>query len=320
LPNRCGLVVKQKANGEKGKANSKKKKAIFVVCSFLFAFCSLSFPRVGSHEPHKKARCVMRAILALFIALAVAFILVGTSAAAPGGEVKASPLFKRSLEESIAKLEGKAPEATAQAEAEAMPTGRPGCPKPNQLQTEAGDTCYDSCSGTCFATCGGPFTCGGSTCGGETCSSTCAATCAGSGPTYQGGACCNASFYGTVSWLNTYWGYGPSNNWSIYLSPYNPLRDFEFDNIYGPDAGLVQFKYGSDYSQGISIDRFYGYGGYYAGTPKVPNVSSYRVLAWMDSYYYPNWNTSDYHDGYQQFSGQPSSSQQVNLLIPINRP
>jgi hypothetical protein len=96
----------------------------------------------------------MRTILALFIALAVAFILVGTSAAAPGGEVKASPLFKRSLEESIAKLEGKAPEATAQAEAEAMPTGRPGCPKPNQLQTEAGDTCYDSCSGTC----GGPFT------------------------------------------------------------------------------------------------------------------------------------------------------------------
>jgi hypothetical protein len=105
---------------------------------------------------------------------AVAFVFVGTSAAAPGGEVKSSPLFKRSLEESIAKLEGKAPEATAQAEAEAMPTGRPGCPKPNQLQTEAGDTCYDSCSGTCGATCGGPFTCGGSTCGGATCSSTCA--------------------------------------------------------------------------------------------------------------------------------------------------
>ncbi len=110
----------------------------------------------------------MRAILALFIA--VAFVMVGTSAAAPGGEVKSSPLFKHSLEESIAKLEGQAPEA----EAEPMPTGKPGCPKPNALPTEAGDTCYDSCNGTCSATCGGPFTCGGSTCSGATCSSTCA--------------------------------------------------------------------------------------------------------------------------------------------------
>ncbi len=121
----------------------------------------------------------MRAILALFIALAVAFALVGTRAAVPGGDVKASPLFKHSLEESIAKLEGKVPEATAQGharigEAAPMPTGKPECPVPDELPTEAGDTCYDSCSGTCFATCGGAFTCGGSICSGATCSSTCA--------------------------------------------------------------------------------------------------------------------------------------------------
>jgi hypothetical protein len=125
--------------------------------------------------------------------------------------VKASPLFKRSLEESIAKLEGKAPEATAQAEAEAMPTGRPGCPKPNQLQTEAGDTCYDSCSGTCFATCGGPFTCGGSTCGGATCSSTCA-----------GGSCQYHYIWKGKNW----WNYNgqKGTNWNTFNSIYTGVE------------------------------------------------------------------------------------------------
>jgi hypothetical protein len=131
----------------------------------------------------------MRAIFALFIALAVTFVFVGTSAAATGGDVKASPLFKRSLDESIASLEGKAPRAgMVKSEAEAMPTGKPGCPEPDAPLTSYGQpTCAETCeptqcggecytqANTCFPTaCGTCYQTCASTCSGATCSSTCA--------------------------------------------------------------------------------------------------------------------------------------------------
>jgi hypothetical protein len=80
----------------------------------------------------------------------------------------------------------------------------------------------------------------------------------------------------------------------------------------------VWFNYGSGQSK--LIKKFYGYGGGYDNTIAVPNVSSYQVQATMGSYYYPEWNTYAPHEDHRDFSGQPSSSQQVNLLIPVNRP
>lgn len=165
----------------------------------------------------------MRAILVPFIALAAAFVFVGTSVAAPGGDVKASPLFKRSLEESIAKLEGKAPEATEQSEAEPMPTGRLGCPQPDLPETQA-STCEPS-------VCGG-VTCGGPTCQGwPTCYNTCSTTC-GSQST------CLSTCAGGVCPYHYIWrGY---NNWN-----YNGMRSSDwnlFVNVY-PYASCV---YGGD--------------------------------------------------------------------------
>jgi hypothetical protein len=175
----------------------------------------------------------MRAILALFIVLAVALVCFGTSAAAPGGDVKASPLFKRSLAESIASLEGKALETgSAKGNAGEMPTGLPECPEPEAPLTSFGQpTCYETCSptlcggdcytqavscsptvcgGTCYETC--MSSCYGtciSTCSGETCSSTCASTCAN---TCSGESCSNYCAQGYVK-LN-----GNLINWSNFVN------------------------------------------------------------------------------------------------------
>jgi hypothetical protein len=139
----------------------------------------------------------MRAILALFIALAVVLVFVGTSAAAPGGDVKSSPLFKRSLEESIASLEGKTLQTDAAlGEPAAMPTGKPGCPQPDLPETQA-STCEPS-------VCGG-VTCGGPTCQGwPTCYNTCWNTCSGSTctTTCAGGSCQYHYIWRGQNWWN----------------------------------------------------------------------------------------------------------------------
>jgi hypothetical protein len=219
----CGLLVKQKANG-------KKKKAI---CFLLFAFCCLLFALCLSRgralrKTSKQARCFMRAIVALLIVVAMAFVFVGVSAAARGGDVKSSPLFKRSLEESIASLERKAPKAElAKGEAEATPTSTKGCDAP---YTSWGNTCSETCeptqcggecytqANTCFPTvCGGTCastycaTCTGTCLGDPTCGSTCESTCAN---TCSGTSCSNYCVEGKVKrdgqyaswsgWVNRY--------------------------------------------------------------------------------------------------------------------
>ncbi len=200
------------------------------------------------------------------------FIQIDASAAAPGGEVKASPLFKHSLEESIAKLEGQAPEATAQGEAKPMPTGGPGCPKPNALPTEAGDTCYDSCNGTCSATCGGPFTCGGSTCGGSTCSSTCASTCSGPtcGTTCTGTSCENYCATGKVKRDGQFVNWYGWDNRRVLKTPFaSPWTFFsEYDGYYFlADVGSASFNLNASACQPST-----GYA--YVGNRFVPNMGS----------------------------------------------
>jgi hypothetical protein len=285
----------------------------------------------------------MRAIVALFIVLAVAFVGIGTSAAAPGGDVKASPLFKRSLEESIASLEGKAPKAElAKGEAEATPTSTKGCDAP---YTSWGNTCSETCeptqcggecytqANTCFPTvCGGTCastfcatcqaTCA-STCA-NTCASTCANTCVGSGPTYQGGACCNARYYGTISWRNMYDGgagypypsSGPSTDWTGYLSPYYVLEDMHY--VEYSIGGVIDFVYGSN--QFIKIANFSANNGSFDGTKTVPNVSSYSIRSYMTSYYDRQIGTQAHHYTWTDINEQPVSSKQVNQTKAIVRP
>lgn len=67
----------------------------------------------------------MRTIISWIFVLA----LVLTWLANPNGEVKSSPLFRQSLKESIAKLEGNIEQRTnGQAEQVQMPTGKLVCP------------------------------------------------------------------------------------------------------------------------------------------------------------------------------------------------
>jgi hypothetical protein len=234
----------------------------------------------------------MRAILALFIVLAVAFVLVGTSAAAPGGDVKASPLFKRSLEESIAKLEGKASEGISPREAEPTPTGRPGCPQPDLPETES-STCYPSlCGGnTCGGgTCQGEVTCYntcGTTCSGSTCTSTCANTC--SGPTC--GSTCENTCEQVCPWVKGDVAFDGNYNYDWSSSGW-ALRKVTLFNLSGQEVRSTQFylngyyEMESIYSQGyLKAEARWAFATYcrrYYGTESKPVQGNGVIWRYID--------------------------------------
>ncbi len=196
----------------------------------------------------------MRAIIALLIA--VAFVFVGTSAAAPSGEMKSSPLFKRSLEESIATLEGKAPKTeAAKGQAEAVPTRREGCEAPltSAGQPTCSETCEPTqCGGSCYTqastcyptgcggTCSGQSTCSSTCAGSYTCTSTCANTCASTcASTCSGTSCSNYCLEGNVKHP------GGSTNWNgwvnrkvkVVAASLSPVNFNTVGYYFMPDAG-----------------------------------------------------------------------------------
>lgn len=144
-------------------------------------------------------------------------VLAAGVLANPRSEMKSSPLFKASLEMSIAKLEGTAlPEAATPANNVELVTQKPGCigpmapltaqpintcvpycPETTDPQATCYCTCYSTCNSTC-STCSGQSTCD------NTCASTCASTC--STPSACVG-CANPRLYGYV-YKNGY-----DNNW-----------------------------------------------------------------------------------------------------------
>jgi hypothetical protein len=129
----------------------------------------------------------MRTIGSCILILALVFVFAGASYAKTGTDMKASPLFKASLQQTIERLEGKVEES----DAAETPTGKGVCPMGGVTQ---GGTCVETCEptlcgGYCYTsqtTCQSPTACL-STCQGQpTCSSTCASTCAN---TCAGGYC-----------------------------------------------------------------------------------------------------------------------------------
>ena len=116
----------------------------------------------------------MKTLKCLIIVLVLAVISSATVSANPNGEMKASPLYKASLENSIAKLEGKAETQPLYTDANGnVLATSSGCVVPDARETQI-STCSPSYCGS-SQTCEG--TCNQSTCGGSTCASTCASTC-----------------------------------------------------------------------------------------------------------------------------------------------
>lgn len=255
----------------------------------------------------------MQKLSSFSFVLAAALLVSAAAFANSGGEMKNSPLFKASLEQSIAKLEGKVKTT------EETPTSKGSCPTPNAPPTQistcypswcGGETCFNTCDVSCFGTCGSQTTCG----------STCSETCVGSGSTYENGACCNARFYGTVSYKNTWYGWPSGTAWAAYLSGYTDLLDYDMWNWIWPYGGGVLFQYGSGYNEDISLGLFHGFGGGYDRTITVPDVSNYKIAAGMSSYYEGSPESIKEHKGEKLFSNKPIASRKVDIRINIYRP
>ncbi len=123
----------------------------------------------------------MKLIVSSLFVIGVLLVLGSVVFARPSGEVKQSPLYQQSLQESIAQIQGKtSPNAAGQlAVAANFPTSQSICPAVPQTEqntcsstycnTCGGPTCSATCYSTCTNTCNSMY---------STCASTCANTCA----------------------------------------------------------------------------------------------------------------------------------------------
>ena len=143
----------------------------------------------------KKEAMAMRTLGCCVCVLVLAVVLVSIASANPGGAMKSSPLYKASLEQSIARIEGKAQKSAVADPNGDRSTGKQICPNepltwqstcvPSACEgetcsTSCGGTCSDSCMNTCAQTVCTPPTCYQScngTCSGETCLGTCTGSC-----------------------------------------------------------------------------------------------------------------------------------------------
>lgn len=192
----------------------------------------------------------MKKLICCTFALGFVLVLASASYARPSGEVKASPLFQQSLEQTIAKLQGSSGQSQPQQVAGVnLPTGQNACPMLPYTQsttcsptycgsdcepTMSGGTCTGTCSGgTCDNTCNVNQSTCQSTCQ-TTCQNTCANTCI-PGP-------CTAYVQGTVYWedINQTYYHNWDTNGSVWRSDWN-FQDWNttfraYDGHYGPVA------------------------------------------------------------------------------------
>jgi hypothetical protein len=197
----------------------------------------------------------MRTIGCCFIVLVLALMCVGVASANPGGGVKSSPLFKASLAQGIAKLEGKVEKLTGVGnQDEDMPTGKRICP--NLPLTQQGNTvCTETCVAyeTCYTPC-------------VTYWVTCNNTCVG-----DPGQCRDYAFCGSVYWQ--YWGppFQGGTDWSNLPGGFST-----------GDAGVVYVKFFDEqeysYVSSVSLDGWYG-GSYVRATTS--SGASFRHTVWM---------------------------------------
>ena len=148
----------------------------------------------------------MKKIISCTFAIGFMLVLAGTSFARPSGEVKASPLYQQSLQQSIAQMDGKVEVSAGsnQVAAAGLLTSSNVCPAVPYTQqytctptAQGGYTCAYTCTNTCASTCAS--TCQGATCTAPTCQSTCVP-----GP-------CSVYVQGTVWWYNVL--YQRFHNW-----------------------------------------------------------------------------------------------------------
>lgn len=172
----------------------------------------------------------MKALSCLMMVFTLVILYVAEASAYTGGEMKSSPLFKASLEQSIAKLEGKVEVQTANVNGVGDMATKAGCVTPNVPLTQQ-PTCQPSY-------CGGGETCE-STCYGNTCQTTCYNTCASTcANTCSQNTCANTCSGGYCSYnyiwsVFNYWHYNGSSstNWrELYCA----------DGAYKRDPGLTR--------------------------------------------------------------------------------
>ncbi|MHB8338664.1 MAG: hypothetical protein ACYDEE_14715 [Ignavibacteriaceae bacterium] len=217
-------------------------------------------------------------------------------------DVKSSPLFKASLQQSIARLEGKAEVQPPNTNAAGVLATSSGCVKPNLPWTMAetcsptvcgGSTCYSTCSASCYGTCNQ-----------STCQSTCASTCQGTcANTCVGGPCRTYKFAGNCYWY--YYGtYG--NNWA--QSPYP---------CYQNNAGSVNCWFDDESAPGTPISGVNFNNGYYSGsrtrttTNGGANLQQVAIL-WVNQY---NYSIFQGDIGYWSGPLTPNYVYQGNLVL-----
>jgi hypothetical protein len=210
--------------------------------------------------------------------------------------MKASPLFKASLQQTIERLEGKVEES----DAAEMPTGKGVCPN---APVTWSSTCYETCQpalcgGWCVTTwntCQSPTACL-STCEGQpTCSSTCANTCASTcANTCVGGSCARYRFNGTARWKLNYW---IDNNWNNLP---NGMIDL-YIQWYGA-GGQAWVRFPGENRTGLGDFSTYGY--YDATVTHTVGASYYTVSADTHVYVSPA-HPNEYVYGDQLTQGPP---------------
>lgn len=226
---------------------------------------------------------------------ALLFLLIEAAQAHPGAEMKASPLFKASLESSIASLEAEP--------AGAGDTSEPGCNTPNApiVDTEQGSGCteYEGCSGGGWPT---ESTCQGS----STCDNTCSSTC-------YPGVCENYKFSGKMWWYDNY--YGGTGNWWVYPGRYLELYN-RYPGVYNNKGGLVQVQFGDE--DLLSVAEWDILNGDFYGT-KVHSVwnSGWSVWGKGEVSYYESGPNSWYIMDGKDFQNPPLTPPSVNQIDDI---
>ena len=195
----------------------------------------------------------MKTLKCLIIVLVLAVISSATVSANPNGEMKASPLYKASLENSIAKLEGKAETQPLYTDANGnVLATSSGCVVPDARETQI-STCspsYCGSSQTCVWTCY-DNTCQ-STCA-NTCVSTCSNTCVG-----NPGACKTYPIAGYAYWRD-YWDGQYSSNWNI-------LINYTEYALYQGSAGSVSVAFDDEGLPGPVISGVNAGTGWFSGS------------------------------------------------------
>lgn len=219
----------------------------------------------------------MKNLKCSIFALVLILVFAGLTNANPNDEMKTSPLYKASLENSISRLENAETQSLNTNGGNLIETSQPGCEGPDAPLTYMPTCSPTACgSNTCESTCVGYPTCYSTclnTCQ-STCWNTCVSTCAN---TCVPGSCQRYNFSGT-----SYWVYYPyySNNWGLVIQ-YTPYA------LYQNNPGGVLCQFDGEGFPGTSISAVALSTGSYSGnrvrtTTSIGAYLNHAVIIWVD--------------------------------------